>query len=238
MSLGAAVGGDDWFETVRYLLDIKQGRRSAVVPVVDATGLQIGRLVPLTAVDLGNQDLLEMFVRWRNQNLAGYRDQRPVTLASTASWLREVVWDPARLAHLIHLGDKPIARCGAIKLRPTGHEADGLVRGERGGGIDFIFYTQVAGTAWSFHRLGGEEIVALILRSNDLALSNAERLGFGMEPRHRSPRWRDAAGRLSECPTQPGAEPTDELLSLVLARSRFIELHRSSPTFQAGWEAP
>jgi hypothetical protein len=237
MQSGSEADEREWFDTVRYLVDIKQDRLASSVPIVDDTGKHLGKLMPLTIRHLGDRSLIEMFVRWRNQNLYGYRDQRPVTFESTSRWLEEVVWDPGRLAHLIHLGDKPIARCGAIKLRPTGHEADGLVRGERGGGFDFIFRSQVAGTAWSFHRLGGREIVALILRSNDLAQENARRLGFDMEPRGRSPRWHDSNGRLTDRPPQANAEPTDELLTCIMRRERFIELHRESSTFQAGWEA-
>lgn len=172
----------EWFDVLRFLLDVKQDRTHVRIPVSDDRGSEIGHLEPLTVRHLGDPALVETFVRWRNQNLSGYLDQRPVTVSGTEAWLRETVCSPLRLAFLIFHGEKLIGRCGFVKLTPTDQEADGLVRGERGGGMNFLFQAQVAGLDWIFRNIGSESVVARVLSDNELALHNCERMGYDLTP--------------------------------------------------------
>lgn len=171
-----------WFDAVRWLIDVKQGMGPLVVPILDDRGLEIGELRPITVAHLADEALLERFVVWRNQNRLGYLDQRPVTLEGVRRYVEDVVYNPTRITFLAYCEGRPIARMGAVRIGPTEHEADGLVRGERGGGIQFLHHAQVACLTVLFHRLHHQSMISRVLSSNDLARVSCESKGCNMEP--------------------------------------------------------
>lgn len=168
-----------WFESLRWMTLVKQGKVKVSIPILDLSGREIGVLRPIDYDDLLNEPLLEQFVRWRNQNLEGYLDQRPVSIEGVKRYVEDVVFNPTRISFLAICDGRPIARMGAVKITPIDHEADGLVRGERGGGIRFLYYAQISGLAFLFKLFDHQRALARILSSNELAIENC--LGFGYE---------------------------------------------------------
>jgi hypothetical protein len=177
------ISTEQWREAMAHLRDIKQCQVPLQLPVRDNAGSVVGQLEPITARHLEDSQLIATFVRWRNVNRSGYLDQRPVDDQSTAKWLADVVANERRISLLIYFGEKLIGRCGAVNLSPEGHEADSLVRGERGGGFGFLLAAQRTGLAWLFASgIGGSSVSARVLDSNDLALHNCRELGYEMTP--------------------------------------------------------
>ena len=226
---------DRWFDTCRYLLDVKQGRVALSVPVVDFEGKSIGRLEPLTARHAADEETVDRFVRWRNQNLAGYLDQRPVTRESTRTWLEDVALSPTRLSFLIYSGERAVGKCGMLHIRPRDQESDGLMRGERGGGPMLIHFAQVACLIWSFRVLKNESVLSKVLSTNEPALTSCERLGYDRKPE------RIASVFLKEYPNgrvleEQGSEaervPELALLYLRLTRDRFLHAITSHAGFR------
>jgi len=83
---------------------------------------------------------------------------------------------------LIYAGDRLIGRCGYLRLTAVDNESDWLVRGERGGGILFMHYAQIAGLEWQFGDLGLQSVLSKVISSNENALESCRRLGYDMSP--------------------------------------------------------
>jgi hypothetical protein len=171
-----------WFDALRWLVDVKQSRRPLAVPILDERAEEIGVLRPITVAHLRDEQLMQRFVVWRNQNRAGYLDQRPVTLDGVRRYVEDVVYNPTRLTFLAYAEGRPIARLGAVRIGPIEHEADGLVRGERGGGMQFIHRAQLSNIVLLFYVLNQRSIIARVLSTNDLARESCSSLGFDMRP--------------------------------------------------------
>lgn len=171
-----------WFDALRWLVDVKQGRRPLVVPIFDDCAQEIGVLRPITVAHLADQSLLERFVVWRNQHRTGYLDQRPVTLDGVRRYVEDVVYNPTRLTFLAYCDGRPIARMGAVRIGATEHESDGLVRGERGGGMQFMHWAQLAGMILFFYALNHRSIISRVLSTNELALDSCASKGYDMRP--------------------------------------------------------
>jgi len=158
--------------------EIKRPETPRVLPVVDFDQNVIGRVVSCTQDLADDRTLIETFVRWRNQNLAGWLDQRPVTQEGTERWFRKALADPSRLNILFYAGDKLIGRGGMIELSRDSYMSDGIVRGERGGGINFMHFSNFACMSWDFANLGISTIYSKVLATNEMALSATKLLGY------------------------------------------------------------
>lgn len=167
---------------IEFLQQIKAGRSSLQIPICDRQGFEVGRLAPLTQDHLGDDWLVSTFVRWRNQNREGWLDQRPVTAEGTHRWLQEAVENPVRMSFLIYFGERLVGRCGFLDLSAAENESDGLVRGERGGGPEFIHCANVAGLTWQFSELGLSTVRSKVLSSNVFAVEGCRKLGYAMTP--------------------------------------------------------
>jgi hypothetical protein len=182
MSGSQAFAASCWFAAVRWLVDVKQGVLPLAVPILDEQGIELGELRPITVEHLQDEALLERFVVWRNQHRLGYLDQRPVTLAGVRRYVEDVVYNPTRVSFLAYCEGRPIARMGAVRIGPHEHESDGLVRGERGGGMQFVHQAQLTGMILLFHALNQTSIISRVLSTNDLARESCTSLGYDMTP--------------------------------------------------------
>ena len=171
-----------WFDALRWLCDVKQGVRPLVVPILDEQGRELGELRPITVEHLRDEALLERFVVWRNQNRLGYLDQRPVTLAGVRRYVEDVVYNPTRLTLLAYVEGRPIARIGAVRIGPLEHESDGTVRGERGGGMQFMYRASLADMVLMFYAFNQRSMISRVLSTNDLARDSCKTLGYDMCP--------------------------------------------------------
>lgn len=176
------IDAERWFDALRWLVDVKQGRRPLAVPILDDRAQEIGVLRPITVAHLEDVSLLERFVVWRNQHRTGYLDQRPVNLDGVRRYVEDVVYNPARLTFLAYCEGRPIARMGAVRIGPTEHESDGVVRGERGGGMQFMHSAQLAGMIMVFCALNQRSIISRVLSTNDLARESCASKGYDMRP--------------------------------------------------------
>ena len=224
-----------WFDAVRWLLDVKQAALHVAVPILDEEGRGLGELRPITVEHLEDLALLEQFVGWRNQHRRGYLDQRPVTMAGVRRYVEDVVYNPTRLSFLAYCDGRPIARMGAVRIGPTEHESDGLVRGERGGGMQFVHRAQLTGMILLFHALNQTSIISRVLSTNDLARESCTSLGYDMTPVVSQPvyRIRHPDGDTLEASGRP-----DELMEGVtldtfrLGRRAFFERMSGRPGFR------
>lgn len=236
MSGSDAFSASRWFDAVRWLVDVKQGVLPLAVSILDEQGIKLGELRPITVEHLQDEALLERFVVWRNKHRLGYLDQRPVTLAGVRRYVEDVVHNPTRVSFLAYCEGRPIARMGAVRIGPHEHESDGLVRGERGGGMQFVHCAQLTAMVLLFHALNQTSIVSRVLSTNDLARESCASLGYDMTPVISRPvyRIRHADGDMLETIGRP-----EELIEGVtldtfrLCRQAFFERMSARPGYRA-----
>ena len=230
-----AVDAERWFHALRWLVSIKQAPSSLTVPVLNENSREIGFLRPIGLDVLRDQKLLERFVTWRNQNLSGYLDQRPTTIEGVINYVADVVYNPTRLTFLAFHEDRPIARMGAVRINPVEHESDGLVRGERGGGMRFLYHAQIAGMVLLFRSFNHQRIISRILSTNELALANSDSFGYDMEPSSVQPIYRKEHANGFILETSGNLEDRVNgvsLYTLHLTRRAFFETMAAWPAFQ------
>jgi hypothetical protein len=236
MSGSEAYAASRWFDAVRWLVDVKQGALPLALPILDEQGSELGELRPITVEHLGDDALLERFVVWRNQQRLGYLDQRPVTLAGVRRYVEDVVYNPTRVSFLAYCDGRPIARMGAVRIGPHEHESDGLVRGERGGGMQFVHRAQLTGMILLFYALNQTSIISRVLSTNDLARESCTSLGYDMTPFVSRPVYRI---RHADGDTLETSGRTDELIEGVtldtfrVGRRAFFERISGRPGYRA-----
>ncbi|HEY4056548.1 MAG TPA: hypothetical protein VGM39_08055, partial [Kofleriaceae bacterium] len=169
-----------------------------VVPVAHAeTGEEIGRAEALHADHLAGatgDEMIERFVRWRNFYRGGWLDQRVVTPETTRAWAARYLATPNTLLYLLYAGDTLIGRTGFLQLTATSLMTDGLVRGERGGGLRFLHRVSAALAVADLELTGVRAMRATILSDNDLALDQATRHGYQVTHTRALYRHRDDRG--------------------------------------------
>jgi hypothetical protein len=105
-----------------------------------------------------------------------------VTLDGVRRYVEDVVYNPTRLTFLAYFEGRPIARLGAVQIGPVEHESDGLVRGERGGGIQFMHRAALAEMVVLFHAFDQRSMVSRVLSTNELARDSCAAKGYDMRP--------------------------------------------------------
>jgi hypothetical protein len=124
---------------------------------------------------------------------------------------------------------------GAVRISPVEHEADGLVRGERGGGIRFLYHAQVAAMVLIFRCFNHQGMVSRILSTNELALENSAAFGYDMEPSLVQPIYRKEHSNGFIFETSGNVEDRVNgvsLYTLRLTRRAFFETMAARPAFQ------
>ena len=164
-------------EVLQVLSEVKAGLRQRTVPILDPMGRTVGRAEALGAPHI-TDGLVERFVRWRNANRSGWLDQRPVTVTSTREWLARYLASEDTLLYLLFAGEALVGRTGLVSLTCTSFVTDGLVRGERGGGPNFIRRANRALMRADLEFTGVDSIISKILSTNEMALESSDRLGY------------------------------------------------------------
>ena len=80
----------------------------------------IGTLKPITYYDIGNDDLINSLMIWRNQNIEAYLNHEPATHEGTRKWLTKFVLDNYQDGP--RKGDKIVG--SKLQYLPNGHIMD------------------------------------------------------------------------------------------------------------------
>lgn len=223
-----------------YLEDVVNDRITLRIDIRDADGHQIGHLAPLTGMMAEDADLIAQLTRWRNDAIAWFFTRFIATPARTKDWLTGTVLpDHARLLLLIHDATGLIGQFGFIGLNRDSAELDNLIRGERGGHPNLIYFAEIALIQWLFETFHIQRVVAKLLSHNHLALNLHDSIGFTRQDR-RPLRRIATAGEIRFEPMDGATESSEGLYSqaLELTTSDFFSrrtshARRRSKTFAA-----
>lgn len=128
-------------------------------------------------------DLVFKLVAWRNATRRCFFDQREVTFEGTYEWLQNVTNSPTRHLYFICLPDgTPIGTYSYTRnpqsamIAELGH----LIRGQAGGGHDFIYHVETALLKHLFES-GVVKVTAHIFADNENVMWLHYRTGFRVE---------------------------------------------------------
>jgi hypothetical protein len=157
---------------------INAGDWSPRIDIRDSSGELIGHLAPLNSGALVMPALMEAITRWRASHAAAFITRFTPTTERTREWLREVVLqDPRRIFCIIHHQSHPVGHLGFRDLDAESYQFDNLVRGERGGGPNFMRYAAWAFHAWAMREFGVQRCWGRVLADNQPAIDFNVSLG-------------------------------------------------------------
>lgn len=147
------------------------------IPVLD-NGVVVAKLIPVTNRHLfsndKNNELLDLFMRWRASASGIGFDIFLVTFEGTKKWLREQVIDkPDRLLFILETIDGiPFGHMGFYR-----GEADNFIRGKDlvKGGMTLALKAMLQ---WAFNVAGIKELYLRVFADNQKAIKLYERCGF------------------------------------------------------------
>jgi RimJ/RimL family protein N-acetyltransferase len=164
--------------------DVIGGQHELTIPIVDAKGISLGSLQPVTRHHLRDDTLLAQLTRWRNTARLSFFTQFEATKEGTHTWLRDhVLTDGGRLLFLVNAGTHPVGTLGFIRLTGRSAELDNLIRGERIGAATLFLHAERSLVRWLFLTFGLQWIEAAVLAGNFAALQLHHSLGFEVKRR-------------------------------------------------------
>lgn len=186
------------------------------IPLADGAGY----LVPVCALHADDDALIATLARWREENFFAYPSQFPVTIAGTASWLRDkLLAVDDRMLFLVQ--DKfgaPVGHLGFANADNDACEAevDNVVRGVKDGNPGIMARAMEALLDWAEEHLLPEVISLRVFSDNDRAVGFYRRLGFA--DAEFQPLRRHASGesaQYSPLEASDTAAPDKEFLRMV-----------------------
>lgn len=145
-------------------------------------GRMCGRLRPLTADTLQNDEEIAMLTAWRSASQEWFTSQFPVTEQGTRSWLQNQILDADdRILFFVEDADMtPVGQVGLLHYDEESKtcEFDNLLRGKKGRFGNIILYALFALGIWSVRELGLKTGYLNVLADNNRAIPIYHRLGF------------------------------------------------------------
>lgn len=210
------------------VLAINTGRWVPELYVRDPAGVIVGALTPINTSSLENGTLMESITRWRIENAAAFASQFSPTVDRTRAWLRDTVL-PAddRVLLVIRHGERLIGHVGFRDLMANTYQGDNLVRGERGGGINFMRHALWAFHAWAMRYFGVRQSWSRILAQNAAAIEFNGSLGTQFFSDLESARADGLITDPSEPPSAGAAEQVDD--GMIIGTLCWDDLVRVAP---------
>tara|TARA_B100000315_G_C14558569_1_gene579381 strand:+ start:286 stop:960 length:675 start_codon:yes stop_codon:yes gene_type:complete len=142
----------------------------------------IGKLKPITYYDIGNDDLINNLMKWRNENISAYLNQEYATFEGTRKWLTKFVLDnPSKLLFIVYSQNfEPIGHMGIADGLKTNSffELDNIVRGEKNGEKGIMTLALYDLITWIFLFSECDRVYLRVFSDNKRAINMYSRLKF------------------------------------------------------------
>jgi RimJ/RimL family protein N-acetyltransferase len=171
--------------------DIVNERIKIKTPIINSkTRQEIGYLAPITFSVLDDISIAAKMSDWRNKNSSRFLTKFTATPESTKQWLKNSILSSTnRLMFLMYCKTnndinpdyKLIGHLGFFNLTDTSAEGDAIIRGEHGGGVDFIKYAASSNMDWFFTQFKPRGLMCRILSDNESAINMAFAIGYEFE---------------------------------------------------------
>ncbi len=177
-------------EATKLIEDIVTEKIQVKIPIFKPNTEEIGFLSPITLSILSDTDIIDKMTNWRNKNSASFLTKFTATPERTERWLKtSILSSKNRLILLIYLKiktdtyscDKLIGHLGFFDLTDISAEGDAIIRGEHGGGRDFIKYAALAQMNWFYTQFRPRSLTCRILSNNESAINMTLSIGYKIE---------------------------------------------------------
>jgi hypothetical protein len=186
-----------------------------------------GFIVPLSEGLLRDKELLKEIRDWRNNNLRFFFSQSVSTVATTTTYLKQVLNDPAHSFFLlITETGKSAGHLGYIKISDSTYELDNLVRGNFTLPRDFIECAERALLVHLFGECGAQSVILKVFSSNILAKRIHESLGFQIVRQDKFKKIVDKFNDVKFVAIEEDNQEATFVQTLELNRRRFLSFNQ------------
>jgi RimJ/RimL family protein N-acetyltransferase len=178
-------------ESTKLINDIITERIKVKTPIFNPnTREEIGYLSPITFSTLDDISIATKMSNWRNKNSSRFLTKFTATPERTKQWMKNSILSSTnRLMFLMYCKTnnytrpdyKLIGHLGFFNLTDTSAEGDATIRGEHGGGVDFIKYAAITNMDWFFTQFKPRSLMCRILSDNEPAINMAFAIGYEIE---------------------------------------------------------
>jgi len=185
----------------------------------------IGWLTPVTSALANDETVVAGLTKWRRMFMRHFLTQFSANEARTRNWLRNVVLaDDTRLLFLIYTDDRVmIGNFGVCNISSGSAELDNLIRGEKGGDAQLIYFAELSLMDWLYSTCLVSEIYLHVFSNNSRTLALHSSVGFVMHAAHALTRHENG-GEIHYRVCDPIAPGSGESVHLV-------EMHMPCETF-------
>ena len=167
-------------QLVHSLKSSNSTSESGQISIVDNEGLRIGCLKPITKSLASDEKVVEKLTKWRRMFKRYFLTQFTPTSERTKNWLDSVVMpSDNRILFLICTDSNEIVgNFGVCDLTESQAELDNLIRGEKGGHPQLIYFAELALLKWIFDDLGIPTACLHVFSNNYKTIALHESVGF------------------------------------------------------------
>lgn len=150
------------------------------IPVANAQGEAVGKLVPVGAWLLDDREKIELISGWRKRAMRMFLTQFESTYEKAHGYLKNLsVAQENRLLFLMYDdAGRFVGHMGLADVNGISGELDNFMRGVDGGNPNLVFLAELALLDWAFGTLGLQQSVVSVLSYNWLTVQLHEEVGF------------------------------------------------------------
>lgn len=148
--------------------------------ILDEYGIKIGSLKPIDSRIASDHVIIDKLTKWRKMFKKFFLTQFTPTPERTKSWLQTVVLPSDNRVLFLVCTDKDeiVGNFGVCDLSENRAELDNLIRGEKGGHPQLIYFAELAILRWLFRELGVKALTLHVFSNNYKTISLHESVGF------------------------------------------------------------
>jgi hypothetical protein len=117
---------------------------------------------------------------------------------------------------------KPIGNFGVCSLTPNAAELDNLIRGERGGDPNLIFYSEIAMLSWLYWGIGINSVSLHVFSNNAKTIALHSSVGFAVAKKYRLNRILEGNETRFLIDSELGTPADFDYYEMTLDRNGFI----------------
>ncbi|MGL5883099.1 MAG: GNAT family N-acetyltransferase [Synechococcus elongatus] len=150
------------------------------IQILNDDGERVGYLIPINKHLASNPFVIQKLTKWRKMFKKYFLTQFTPTENRTKSWLESVVLPSGnRVLFLIYTSSNDIiGNFGICDLSEEKAELDNLIRGEKGGHPQLIYFAELSLLRWLFYDLCIPKVCLHVFSNNYKTISLHESVGF------------------------------------------------------------
>lgn len=166
--------------TIRGMKGLQEARSPRGFAVRNREGVPLGWLTPIGTREAEDPNIIASLTKWRRMFMRYFLTQFTPSDERTHDWLRNVVIpnNDRILFMIVENSGVPIGNFGVCNLDEKEAELDNLIRGEKGGDRELIYYSEVALLWWLFVEMKISSVCLHVFSNNLKTIALHSRVGF------------------------------------------------------------